>query len=212
MANFTQIIENTTIGPGAVFPENCYFKNVTILAQCKFGKGCIFENCTFQKCCPKPYSNPNSEVTESIIKNSYLEYVTVDERSLLDNNQKGDRAIILAKENPAGQATGATDGKNITWYHGCPTDEVPCPPLGVVISAPTGSGEPLVNPLYQAGCDCENTNSSPDGSGVVVTGAIGAMIIGGVTKIDGFGPSGSGSSGSGSTDGGLSADSELINR
>ena len=100
---FQQVHKGKTFNPGATFPEYCEFENCVFYAQCKFEKG------RFLKCCPKHYSNKNSEVKEAILENCYLEYITVDKDSLVVNCEKGARAIVKAKENPAPQQVGNSE-------------------------------------------------------------------------------------------------------
>ena len=106
---FKQVHKGKTFNPGSTFQEYCEFENCVFYAQCKFEKGCIFKNCRFLKCCPKYYRNKNSEVKEAILENCYLEYITVDKDSLVVNCQKGLRAIVMAKENPAPQQVGNSE-------------------------------------------------------------------------------------------------------
>lgn len=106
---FQQVHKGKTFNPGSTFPEYCEFENCVFYAQCKFEKGCIFKNCRFLKCCPKYYRNKNSEVKEAILENCYLEYITVDKDSLVVNCEKGARAIVKAKENPAPQQVGNSE-------------------------------------------------------------------------------------------------------
>lgn len=84
---FQKIFKGQTFPPNTVFPEHCYFEGCTFQASCKIAAGSVVKGCTFVKCCPKPYSNPNSEVKDSIVVDSTLEYVTIDKGTLSVNNK-----------------------------------------------------------------------------------------------------------------------------
>lgn len=155
MPFFQQIVSGGSIGPGATFPDNCYFENVTILATCTFGKGSIFKNCSFQKCCPKPNNNSPSKVVESIVENCSLESVSIDAKSLSINNKStGYMVQDMGVKNPEGQARGVTEQSKLSWTL-CETVEQACPTNGIVVHAPKeGSGKAVVNNTYNI--DCEN--------------------------------------------------------
>lgn len=91
-----------TFGPGMTFPDNVLFENCVFLAQCSFGERCLFVNCQFKKCCPKPYSNPNSLVKQgSRLFNCSLEYVTIEKGSFLHEcTNSGNRVKIQGVVNP----------------------------------------------------------------------------------------------------------------
>lgn len=94
---YTKYYTGGTFGPGMSFPDRCYFENCTFLAQCTFGEACDFVSCKFQKCCPKPYSNPNSEVKKgSRLFKCTLEYVTLEQGVFLyEENDTGNRVINM---------------------------------------------------------------------------------------------------------------------
>lgn len=139
---FQQVHKGGTFGPGASFPEYCYFDGCTFYAQCTFGPGSMFKNCTFLKCCPKYYTNPNSTVKQSILENCFLEYITVDSESLVANCSKGIRAIVLASENPRPQQTGSSSKLSYEWSVQPAIDS--CKNDGISIS-PVESGKPKVS-------------------------------------------------------------------
>lgn len=107
---FVQYVTGGTFGPGATFQDDIYFENCTFLAQCNFGERCFFINCKFQKCCPKPYSNPNSVLKKgSFLKGTTLEYVTVPEGCMLyDCTNTGNRVQLQGTTNPANQTRGGS--------------------------------------------------------------------------------------------------------
>lgn len=84
--SYQQVLKGQTLGPGATFPDYCYFENCQIKATCTFGTGCHFVGCTFLKCCPKPNSNAPSQIKSGIVVDSTLESVSLDENTLGHNN------------------------------------------------------------------------------------------------------------------------------
>lgn len=147
--SFQQIHKGGTFGPNMSFPAYCLFENCTFYAQCKFEEGSIFRNCTFLKCCPKPYSNPNSIVKKAILENCSLEYITIDSESLVVNCNKGLRAIVQSKENPKELQIGSSKTKECICgqpaIDGCKND-------GISIS-PTQEGESKVSNLATSPCE-----------------------------------------------------------
>lgn len=53
----------------------------------------MFVNCTFLKCCPNYYTQPNSVVKKSIMVGCSLEYITIDKETLVDNCTEKERVI-----------------------------------------------------------------------------------------------------------------------
>lgn len=139
---FQQVHKGGTFGPGASFPEYCYFEGCTFYAQCTFAPGSIFKNCTFLKCCPKHYRNPNSIVKQAKMDGCYLEYITVDSESLVTNCSKGARATIQANENPSGKQTGNNEKLELCWCVQPAIDS--CENDGISIS-PVESGKPKIS-------------------------------------------------------------------
>lgn len=84
--SYQQVLKGQTLGPGATFPDYCYFENCTINATCTFGVGCHFVGCTFKRCCPKPNTNKPSEIKSGIVVNSTLESVSLDNNTLGHHN------------------------------------------------------------------------------------------------------------------------------
>lgn len=158
MATFQSVLKGGSIGPGASFPENCYFEGVTIIATCQFGKGSIFKKCKFQKCCPKHNQNPPSQIKESIVEDCTLESVSIDAKSLSINNKStGYKVQDMGVKNPRPQAYGTTAGVRLKWDY-CGSDEVPCPNKGVLVAPPAGKGQGQVHPLIKDSCDpCDLT-------------------------------------------------------
>lgn len=112
---FVQYITGGTLGPGANFGDDIYFENCTILASCKFGERCFFINCKFQKCCPKAYSNPNSELKKGcFLKGTTLEYVTIPSGCVLYNCQNtGNRVQQQGTENPSNKTFGKEGNQSL---------------------------------------------------------------------------------------------------
>lgn len=91
--SYQQYHKGKTFNSGIVFPDHCAFENCVFYAQTKFGEGCMFINCTFLKCCPKYYTQPNSEIKSSVMVGCSLEYVTIDEKTLVENCTENERVI-----------------------------------------------------------------------------------------------------------------------
>lgn len=90
---FKQYRKGTTFSSGMSFPDHVAFENCTFYAKTTFGEGCMFVNCTFLKCCPKYYTQPNSVVKKSIMVGCSLEYITIDKETLVDNCTEKERVI-----------------------------------------------------------------------------------------------------------------------
>lgn len=133
--SYKKVLKGQTLGPGASFPDNCYFENCIIKATCSFGPGCHFINCTFQKCCPKNNNNQPSKVKSGIVVNSKLESVSLDKNTLGDNNTS--TGYMVSDMSYKRDAVGHGQGFNSTEMQNCcagvsisPTDVGPvalCP-------------------------------------------------------------------------------------
>lgn len=75
---FQQVITGGTYGPGASFPDYCYFEGVTFRATCTFGAHCHFVGCTFVKhknCNKCPYNPPSEVGSHGVMEGGYAEWV-----------------------------------------------------------------------------------------------------------------------------------------
>lgn len=81
-----QVIRGGVHGPGASFPPGTVFIGATFLATSYFGEGSIFIDCTWKKCCPKRYRNPQSVVgSGAVVKNGRLERVRFEGQATFEN-------------------------------------------------------------------------------------------------------------------------------
>lgn len=123
-----QYHKGTTFSSGMSFPDLCTFENCIFYAQTTFGEGCMFVNCTFLKCCPKYYTQPNSIVKKSIMVGCSLEYVTIDKETLVEDCTENERVINQGYSR-----------KGIIHGTGQSSEKMDCCTLGVSIS-PTDVG------------------------------------------------------------------------
>lgn len=134
--SYKKVYKGQTFSQGMQFEDYCEFENCTFYAQTKFGIGCVFKNCTFLKCCPKYYTNPNSEVKQAIVEECFLEYVTIDAESLVVKPQMGARAIVQGKIDPGPQYIGQSADFCVC-YCDPPTE------CGLGVDIAPKNGEPL---------------------------------------------------------------------
>lgn len=158
------VVNGGMVGPWTSFPEGTVFIDVTFRAPVYIGEGSIFINPTFERCCPREYDNPNSEVGEgAVVEGGYLEWVDFDGNAAFKGSSFGPRFSGGGGStfDRSGQAGGNTGGAA---YEGN---------TGGMVNQ-TGAQAPF-DPCAADPCDPNQTNPGPDGSldGTTVEGESG---------------------------------------
>lgn len=112
---YTKIYEGVTFGPGGSVPgDKVLFKNCTFVASVQIGDHCDFIGCTFQKCCPKPYSNVSKTGVHCRFWDTTLESVNVGPHAELYNTNQSGYLVTIASVLPKGNKSEDRGGSGVS--------------------------------------------------------------------------------------------------